>query len=485
MKSLGKLLLVFSALFTFSAGAQDFGSVFGGPKTVSIKQLLPATVNLNQKKIRIEATTAMNGTAADLPVILKTKLVTMIQRDPRFIVDEKTPQTILKFVITNYYVEERRITLGSGNSAQNCTIYTGKLEVSYQALEATSTAPLDSENLSYAITMEPKKASTGGLREVFRMPSGGSREPCGTGGKTTPHEAQDELVDQIVHQMGQRAAPTEELLEVKLPGKKLEPLSSLAMSQRWGTLEEQAERMDKLPKPEDDAYRLYLIALAKEAQAYQLASEAAERDEGKRKDISADDAEKEFQRAQTYLDDARKLYKDAIEAKPAEKEFREPDGRLERAVTVYATIARHKEEYEKYLAERPAPTPARQPAASQPQPVLVSAAGSPKTIATKPPVDAPTNPLQQVLKFCRASMDLTSISDYVKDQAFLDDARATNYKFNIRTDPLALTEACKDKAGSLQTLMRSRLRPATAPATAAAKSPPPPKPTPNPSKPQQ
>lgn len=456
-------MYVCSSVFLLSLQAQDFGGLMRTPKIVVIKRLLPATVNLNRKRIRIEATMAMTGGPQDLPLILKTKLVTMIQRDPRFIVDEKTPETLLKFVITNVYIEQRNFTIGTGNSTENCTAYTGKLEVSYQALEVGTNAPLDSENLSHAITLDNKTDTTGGIRGLFSHSLGG----CGTGGRATQHEAQDELVDEIVRQMGQRAAPNEEPIEVKLPGKKLEPLSSLALSQRWGTLEEQAEKMEKLPKPDDDAYRIYLVALAKEAQAYDLAREAAERDEGKRKDISAQEADQEFQRAQTYLDDARKLYKDAIEAKPSEKEFREPDARMEQAIAVYATISRHKEEYENYLAEKSAKTVASQPAPQPaPQKPEQTASVKPPSVGASPKSAASNTPLQQVLQFCQAGVDLNSILDYVKDQAFLDDAKATNYRFNIRTDTLALTQTCKEKAGPLQRAMRARLAP---PAPAASK----------------
>jgi hypothetical protein len=463
MQMFRAFVCVLSLMFLSSAPAQDFGSLVRGPKVVSVKRLLPATVNLNQKRILIVATSAMTGTEADLPNILKTKLVTMIQRDPRFIVDEKKPETILKFVITNSYIEERHMTVGAGSSAQNCTGFTGKLEVSYQALEVGTNAPLDSENLSHAITMDNRTESGGGLKSLGSVFSH-AVVPCGSGGKSTMHEAWDELVDQIVHQMAQRAAPTEEVFIAKLPGKKLEPLSSLAMSQRWGTLEEEAAKMEKLPKPEDDAYRLYLLALAKEAQAYDLAREAAERDQGKRKDISADEADTEFQRAQTYLDDARKLYKDAIEAKPGEKEFREPDARMEQAVTVYGTIARHKEEYEKYLAEKSSRVVAVAVAPPPPIPVsngappVASPRSSRQTAQTTTPKPLAGNgPLQQILKFCQAGVELNNILDYVKDQAFLDDAKAASYKFNIRTDPVSLATSCKEKAGPLQQLMRARL----------------------------
>jgi hypothetical protein len=47
------------------------------------------------------------------------------------------------------------------------------------------------------------------------------------------HQAQDALVNGIVMEMGQRAAPTDEIITVKLPGRKLDTLARLGMAQRW------------------------------------------------------------------------------------------------------------------------------------------------------------------------------------------------------------------------------------------------------------
>lgn len=428
--------------------AQGFSGTMGlgAAKTVGIKRLLPAAVNLNQKHIKVEATSAIK-TNGELVTILKTKLVTMIQHDPRFIIDERSPQTLLTFTVTNSYIEARHYTVGTGNSTQACTGYTGKLEVSYQALDAANHAPLDSENLVAQIVEDKNKNAS--FMDTLRAPLKRGTA-CGTDAKETEHEAQDELVDGIVHQMAQRAAPTEEIITVKLPGRKLENLSRLAVAQRWGTLEEEAEKAEKLPKPEDDAYRVYLIALAKEAQAYDIARESADANDGKRPDIPPAQAEADFQKAQQLLDDARKLYKDALQAKPNEKEFQEPDNRMEKAVEVYATIARHKQEYQKYVvtaqASKSTPTSGSRgdvqlrDAKQQSQP----AGGS-------------GSPLDQVIKFCQAGMDLDAITDYIKDKSFLDDAKASNYTFNFRSDPLALNASCKDKASAIQHLMRQRL----------------------------
>jgi hypothetical protein len=117
--------------------------------------------------------------------------------------------------------------------------------------------------------------------------------------------------------------------------------------------------MDPLPKPDDDAYRIYLIALANEALAYQDAKDAAELEKARRSDQTSDAAkksmaqeEKYFSDAQAYIDKAAKYYKDAIQAKSSEKEFRVPDGRMEEAVRLYATIARHKAEYQEAVLKK-------------------------------------------------------------------------------------------------------------------------------------
>ncbi len=228
-----------------------------------------------------------------------------------------------------------------------CTFFTGKIEASYSALEVGTEAPLDSENSVHGITEEGVKTTSAlsGLNPLHRTTGG-----CGTKAKKTENEARDELVDGIVTEMSRRAAPFEELVSVPVPGGKLEPLAALALSQRWAKLLEDAEKSDPLPKPEDDAYRKYLIGLAKDA---------SELEKSRRGDVTSAKAkqaiaqeDKDFNDAQAYLDKAAKAYKDAMEARPGEKEFRSPDGRMEEAVRLYATISRHKMEYEEAVLKK-------------------------------------------------------------------------------------------------------------------------------------
>lgn len=354
--------------------AQGFTALGGlkKAKEAELKRILPASVNLNQKRIKVSSLAAPSNIPKDLVEILRTKWVTALQKDPRFILDDRNPETELRFTITNYYVEERKVAATQNSPA--CSYYTGKIEASYQAVEVGTDAPLDSENLSYSINTDGERNSTseeaskeaskktssllGGFGGLTRSRRSNGETGCG-GGKATQYQARDSLIDGLVLEMSRRATPFEEVLEVPVPVGKLEPLSALALNQRWAKLLEDAEKAEPLPKPDDDAYRLYLIGLANEALAYQDAKDAAELEKARHGDVTSPKAkqsmtqeDKDFNEAEAYLDKATKAYKDAMQAKPGEKEFRYPDARMEQAVRLYSTINRHKTEYEEAVAKK-------------------------------------------------------------------------------------------------------------------------------------
>jgi hypothetical protein len=249
------------------------------------------------------------------------------------------------------------------------------------------------------------------------------------------------LVDGIVDAMARRIAPLDQPFEAPLPGGKLEPLSSLALSGRWGALEEQADKMDKLPKPNDDAYRLYLLALAKEAQAYDLTREANDRDLGKRTDISPAQAEAEFKKAQADLDEAGTVYKQIITQNSKEKDFRAGDTRTEEALAIYAKIERYKAENTKAVAAKSAQT----------------AHTASVTPGKADPMLGKHSPLEQVLDFCNRGLAVDSIKEYIESPDFISDAKSTNYKFNFANDSVRLHDTCKQNASILQHLIRSHL----------------------------
>jgi hypothetical protein len=427
-----KIMALLVILGPVALHAQGFGTF--QKKVVTINRLLPPTVNLKGKRIRVEATAdSVQKDGDQLRALLKTKLVTLIQKDPRFILNETSPETILKFTITNYYVEKWTQGTGANKTVSN----RGKIEVAYQAIDVATNTALDSENLEQTAGFDPTQTS---LLDTFHM------NKKKTAAEGSENETRDQLVSGIVESMGKRIAPLDEPFEAPLPGGKLEPLSSLALSGRWGALQEQGEKMDKLPKPTDDAYRLYLIALAKEAQAYDLTREANERDLGKRTDISPAQAEAEFQKAQTYLDESGTIYKQAITANSKEKDFRAGDTRTEEALAIYAKIERYKAENAKIMAAKSVE-------------VVHTGNAAPGHSATLAPRQSP---LDQVLDFCSRGLDVDSIKDYIESSDFTADAKASNYKFNFANDSVRLHDTCKQNAAVLQRLIRTHLSPAVA-----------------------
>ncbi len=437
MKSRLWVVFVAALLTVGPAGhAQGFGLGMIGKKDVTINRLLPPTVNLTGKRIRVEASTSPNiKDGEELRSQLKTKLVTFIQKDPRYILNEASPQTILKFTVTNYYTEKWTDSI-PGKAKRDA--YRGKIEVAYQAIDAATGKALDSENLVDTAGYEP--SSVPFLDALHRS----AKKQAAEGSE---NEARDQLITDIVEDMGKRIAPADEPFVALLPGRKLEPLSSMAIARRWGAVEEGAEKMDKFPKAEDDSYRQYLIALAKEAQAYDLTREFNDKESGKRTDISEKDAQGDFERAQKYLDEAGAIYKDIIAANSKEKEFRPGDTRTEEAIAVYAKIDRYREENEKAL--RGGGGTSRS----------VPAAGAPQATASG------QSPLDQVLSMCGNGIDDQSIKDYIASPDFLAAAKASKYRFNFSTDSVKLKNVCKQNGGTYGHLMRERLG-----GSAAAKS---------------
>jgi len=91
----------------------------------------------------------------------------------------------------------------------------------------------------------------------------------------------------------------------------------LAEAGLWQRALETFETARPLPKQADDAYRLYNIGVAYEALAYK-----------------AEDAKS----AMKFLDEAAINYGKAIDARPGEKYFREPQRRIETAIAHYKKL---------------------------------------------------------------------------------------------------------------------------------------------------
>ncbi len=433
------------------AGGQSFSSLRGGKKMI-IKRLLPPAVNLNRKRIGV-ASEAQGGAPPAVAAVLKTRVLTAIQKDPNFVVDDKNPETRLSFMVTEFRVERQQVQSSATNPPTTCTVFVGRADVSYQAIDVATGVPQDSENLSSRIDLGKGRVRDSKIPGIpLSFPRGGVS--CEQYGKLTESAATDELYDDLVHQMTQRAAPVDEEVEVALPGGKLKDLSLLALDKRWPVLLEKAEQTPKLDKPEDDASRLYLIAVAHEAQAYDARREAFEL-ERRRISGSGDPKQEEtqegklFQSAKGHLEDAARFYRDAIAGDRKEKEFKKPEGRIEEAVRLYATIERQRNEYEANLKKKTeTETAARSTTRKNSK-----AAGPPP--APNQGVTAPTtaeagSSNAEILKLCGAHLDEPTVLGFVQD------APAPNFDLSANS-LIALKNTCGTSYSKYVAAMRTKM----------------------------
>lgn len=325
--------------------AQGFKRALTGSKMETmLKRKLAPYVVIKNKRIKIIAL-AQGNAPQEITEILKTKLVTDVQKDTGFVVDEYNPETILRFTVTAFDVELRPGSYQSGNTTLPYTMVNGNIEVSYQAIEANTNAPVDSENLIDKFKQDFPPLSTQSTSKWGGwIPNPWENRPSSI--PPSKSEVQNLLLNSVVKQMAVRAAPIEERFPVLLPLGKLDQLSRIAQTQSWQKVIEGAETMKPLEKPEDDAYRIYLIGLANEALAYSPTNNnEAVRD---------------------YLFKARKSYDDARIKKPGEREFIEPWTRVDKAVTQYDKIKRQIEEYQKFLASKAAASSTPKESGGQP-----------------------------------------------------------------------------------------------------------------------
>jgi hypothetical protein len=432
-KSFIVILLSLTLSGITSSSAQDFDSTFGKAKETILKRKLAPYVAIKNKRIKIIAE-AQGNTQIDVANVLKTKFVTDVQKDLGYVVDDSNPETILRFTVTAFDVEQRQGTRQSGNSTTTFTLINGNVEVSYQALEAKTNAPLDSENLIENINAEypPSPSSTGWFSKRVPIPMiSGSQE-------IAPSAAQikSALINSVVKQMAQRAAPIEERFTVKLPRGKLQQLSNVAMTHSWGKVMDGAMQMAPFPKEKDDSYRIYLIGLANEALAY--------------------DENNSFDKTRNYLFEARKYYDEARAKHPGENDYIEPWTRVDKAVTQYDKIKMQGEQYRQFLATKsgkPTPTPA--PNLPRPDPVKPpeNTDASKKLPSTPANDDVWTN--ETVLKFLRMGISEQDLIGHIKN------APKHSFQVSAPGDLMKLYEAKVPSA--VIRAMQAKSKPASAP----------------------
>jgi len=318
--------LSIAILAAATAGGQGFGTA---KERVTLERKLPALVSLPGTTIKVKVTghDDQSDLANDLQALLETEL---LKNDPRLTAEDRNPSAVVTCQITNYSHPKPTVTArqsyGANGGAQNSQTYTrvtGALSVSFQARSA-GWEMLGSDNVTVnydqefdssgnATSQGVKGSVTSAWKRVVGGKSGEDFNP------PTDSELRSHLLDEAVRRIAEHIVNTSEIVEVYLARQKgaLDEGDKLAEAGLWQRALETFETARPLPKQADDAYRLYNIGVAYEALAYK-----------------AEDAKS----AMKFLDEAAINYGKAIDARPGEKYFREPQRRIETAIAHYKKL---------------------------------------------------------------------------------------------------------------------------------------------------
>jgi hypothetical protein len=308
--------------------AQSFGLPLLKSKVV-LQRKLPALVQLPGTTVSI----AVTGHAAanpDLITDFKSMLTSeLLKEDPRLSVVERLPDSTISCQITAF--EHPPATTGSrpgiptGKTAAKPIEYTrvtGVMRVSFVAKgKAGRTIGSDNVLAKYDEEFDSSgNAVSGGLlggmkNGVKRITGGAKAEDMNA---PTDAELRTKLLTNAIRQIVVELVNTRETIEVLLAkGKGMEPGVKDAEAGLWSRALEAWETLPPLPRPVDDAYRLYDVGVAYEALAY---------------------AATDIEAATKFLDEASINYGKAIDSNPGEKYFIEPQKRIETALAHYEKL---------------------------------------------------------------------------------------------------------------------------------------------------
>ena len=331
------LILVWALAGAPFSRAQSFGGGISRPKKITIHRKLPAAITLtNISTFSVSA----NARAKDqdevvqsLSDILETEI---LKYDKRLQSQKSGGDLLISCTITHYETPPQQTStrnetqIQNGHAVQIPKQYyrlVGELEVSYQAKDRKTSRVLDSQNVSAKYNHEFEQGSNQAsdksigakITDPFKKLAGKKVE--GDDPPPTNMELRLKLIHDVVGQITHRLVNTDEPVEILLArGKQLDDADKIAENGLWSRYLESLETMTPFPAPRDDAYRLYNIGVANEALAYQSEDRAA---------------------AKKFLEEAAINYGKAIDARPDEKGFLEPQTRIETAVAYYKKLEEH------------------------------------------------------------------------------------------------------------------------------------------------
>jgi hypothetical protein len=358
------------ALLQPVAYGQNFGSSLAlTRKRIVLVRKLPPTGRIEGTGIKV----VVNGVnvQSDVATTLNSDLENILLRnDPRLRSEDVHPDTTITCTITSYAqpvptrTQQSTVSLNKNKPSQPEyeERVTGTLTVGFKA-QSRSGHTLAADNVKANYDREFTLAASGqtntGIKSsIFHSMSSAASHVTKPGEHSdedtapTAVELHDKLIQDAALQIASHLVNTSEQVPVSLArGGALDQPVKLMDSQLWTRALEDLMTMPPYATPEEDAYRLYDIGVANEALAY-----------------STDD----FSKARTYLQQAAINYGKAIDAKPTEKNFLEPQNRIDTALAHYKSLsdeskaAPHEEVASSHSSSRKpeASTPSDPPAAS-------------------------------------------------------------------------------------------------------------------------
>jgi hypothetical protein len=337
------------------AGAQSFGLPLLHSKT-TLQRKLPALVHLPGTTVRLSVSShaAEPALADDFKTMLSSEL---LKDDPRMSVIDDRADSIVQCDILSFDHPQPTITVrpgvtnskGQTSAPQSFTRVTGLMRVSFRA-RAANGATVGSDNVVAKYDEEfdsngnaASKGVVGVMKNGWHRVAGGAKSGEDVNPPTLP-ELKQKLMQDAVDQIVRQLVTTREPIEVQLAKGKgaMDQGVKDAEAGLWSRALEAWETMPPLPKPVDDAYRLYDVGVAYEALGY-----------------GADDPKQ----AVTYLQKASTNYGKAIDSNPGEKYFIAPQKRIETALAHYSKLEAEARSASAPPAEAPsAPQNGQQPA---------------------------------------------------------------------------------------------------------------------------
>lgn len=380
-----------------SVWGQNFGSAFTKKKIV-LERKLPPTGHIDGTGIKVVVNAV--GVQGDVAATLKSDLENILLRnDPRLRTEEVHPDTIITCTVTSYAqpvpvrTAQQSVSLNKNKPAppQYMERVTGTLTVGFKATSRSGHS-LAADNVKanydreFNVTSNTGQ-STGITSSIFHSIGNAAGHVTKAGSPEqedappTAIELHDKLIQDAAMQIASHLVNTTEQVTVNLArGGALDEPDKLLESKLYARALEALEVTPPLSTPEDDSYRLYNIGVANEALAY-----------------TSEDVSK----ARTYLQQAAISYGKAIDAKPTEKNFLEPQNRIDTALAHY-----------KVLSDDAKSSPVETASTHSSSPKPASSSSPPSTPSADPSADAMTN--DQVIEMVAAHIDEGNIIDNIQ-----------------------------------------------------------------------